>query len=122
VRRKTVLALIPVLLVLAGCGSGTEVKPVAETVIGTVPTEQPTKGDATAGKAVFASAGCGSCHTLKAANTNGKVGPNLDQLKPNLQQTVEQVKNGGGGMPAFQGQLSAKQIADVAAFVVKSTQ
>jgi len=30
-------------------------------------------GDAAAGKAVFASAGCGGCHTLKAAGSSGKV-------------------------------------------------
>ena len=30
------------------------------------------------GKAIFASAGCGSCHTLKAAASTGNVGPNLD--------------------------------------------
>ena len=34
------------------------------------------------GKAVFASAGCGGCHTLKAAGATGTVGPNLDALKP----------------------------------------
>jgi mono/diheme cytochrome c family protein len=31
-----------------------------------------------------------------------------------------QVENGGGVMPAFKGQLSAKQIADVSAFVAQS--
>jgi cytochrome c oxidase subunit 2 len=33
-----------------------------------------------AGQAVFASNGCASCHTLKAANATGKVGPDLDKL------------------------------------------
>jgi mono/diheme cytochrome c family protein len=80
-----------------------------------------TTGDATAGKAVFASAGCSGCHTLKAANASGKVGPDLDQLKPAEDTVVHQVENGGGAMPAFKGQLSAKQIQDVAAFVYAST-
>jgi mono/diheme cytochrome c family protein len=35
-------------------------------------------GDATAGKAVFTSAGCASCHTLSQAGATGTVGPNLD--------------------------------------------
>ena len=35
-------------------------------------------GDANAGKAVFASAGCASCHTLAQAGATGAVGPNLD--------------------------------------------
>jgi mono/diheme cytochrome c family protein len=78
-------------------------------------------GDSTAGKAVFASAGCSGCHTLAAANATGTVGPNLDNLKPPLSKTVTQVINGGGAMPAFKGQLTPKQIADVSAFVVNAT-
>ena len=70
---------------------------------------------------MFASAGCGGCHTLKAAGSTGTVGPNLDQLKPPLDRIVVQVENGGGPMPAFKGQLTDKQIQDVAAFVYAST-
>jgi cytochrome c oxidase subunit 2 len=33
-----------------------------------------------AGQAVFTSNGCASCHTLKAANATGTVGPDLDKL------------------------------------------
>jgi cytochrome c oxidase subunit 2 len=33
-----------------------------------------------AGKAVFQSNGCASCHTLQAAGATGKVGPDLDKL------------------------------------------
>lgn len=33
-----------------------------------------------AGKAVFENNGCGSCHTLQAAGSTGKVGPDLDKL------------------------------------------
>jgi mono/diheme cytochrome c family protein len=89
----------------------------------TAPTTTATasQGDPTAGKAVFASAGCGGCHTLKAAGSTGTVGPNLDQLKPPLDRIVVQVENGGGPMPAFKGQLTDKQIQDVAAFVYAST-
>ena len=32
-----------------------------------------------------------------------------------------QVENGGGVMPAFKGQLTAKQIQDVAAYVFTAT-
>jgi cytochrome c553 len=79
------------------------------------------QGDATAGKAVFTSAGCVGCHTLKAAGATGTVGPNLDQLKPAYAKVLHQVEVGGGPMPAFKSTLSAKQIQDVAAFVVAST-
>jgi mono/diheme cytochrome c family protein len=81
-----------------------------------------TQGDPTAGKAVFTSAGCGGCHTLKAAGSTGTVGPNLDQLKPSFEAVQRQVETGGGPMPSFKDALSAKQIQDVAAFVVASTQ
>ena len=80
-----------------------------------------TKGDPAAGKAVFTSAGCSGCHTLKAAGATGNVGPNLDQLKPDEQTVAHQVEHGGGAMPAFKGQLSDKQIQDVAAYVFAST-
>jgi len=39
------------------------------------------QGAAADGKAAFASNGCGSCHTFKAANASGSVGPDLDKLK-----------------------------------------
>lgn len=37
---------------------------------------------------------CGQCHTLNAANTVGKVGPNLDQLKPPESLVLNTIKNG----------------------------
>jgi mono/diheme cytochrome c family protein len=80
------------------------------------------EGDAAAGEAVFASAGCGSCHVLEAAGTSGAVGPNLDQSKPDAALVVDRVTNGSGLMPAFGDTLSEKQIQDVAAYVVASTQ
>ena len=78
-------------------------------------------GDAEAGAAVWESGGCGGCHVLAAAGSEGSVGPNLDDLQPDFEATVEQVTNGGGGMPAFQDQLSETQILDVSAYVVRST-
>jgi mono/diheme cytochrome c family protein len=74
-------------------------------------------GNPTAGKAVFMSAGCASCHTLKDAGSTGTVGPNLDQLKPPFARVKLQVENGGGPMPSFKGTLTPAQIDDVAAYV-----
>ena len=79
------------------------------------------QGNPAAGKAVFQSAGCTGCHTLKAAGATGTIGPNLDQLKPPYAKILAQVQHGGKIMPAFQGKLSATQIQDVAAFVYAST-
>jgi mono/diheme cytochrome c family protein len=70
-----------------------------------------------AGAKVFADAGCKNCHTLKAADAKGTVGPNLDQLQPSAALVTKQVNNGGGVMPSFKGKLSAQQIKDVADYV-----
>jgi mono/diheme cytochrome c family protein len=78
-----------------------------------------TSGGTTAnGESVFAS-NCGSCHTLNAAGTTGSVGPNLDDLKPDEMTVEQQVRNGGGGMPAFQGRLSDAQIKAVSQYVAQ---
>ena len=74
-------------------------------------------GDAAAGKQVFATAGCVACHTLADAGATGTVWPNLDQAKPPATLVVTRVTHGKGAMPPFGGQLSQKQIEDVAAYV-----
>jgi mono/diheme cytochrome c family protein len=78
-------------------------------------------GDPAAGKEVFASAGCGSCHTLADAGASGTIGPNLDDAKPPPELVVERVTDGTDAMPAFAGTLSEQQIQDVAAYVVQAT-
>jgi mono/diheme cytochrome c family protein len=116
VLRRVLIALVFV-LALAGCSTTTKTTATPETVIGTVAKPPVVKGDAAAGKQVFETAGCKSCHTLKDANATGTVGPNLDEVKPPVDLVVDRVTNGKGVMPAFSGQLSAKEIADVAAYV-----
>lgn len=78
------------------------------------------EGDPAAGEEVFASAGCGSCHALQEAGSTATIGPNLDESSIDEAGAAQQVAEGGGGMPAFSGQLSEEQIQDVAAFVVAS--
>lgn len=68
------------------------------------------------GPKVFA-ASCGSCHTLSAAGTNGQVGPNLDDASLSADEVEAIVREGGGGMPSFEGQLSDAEISAVAALV-----
>ena len=112
------IAVIPLALGVAGCGatSGpndpTTTRPYPNTVEGTAPTTttRPTtgggKGDPVAGKAVFTSQPCGSCHTLADAGATGQVGPNLDEAMPPYPLVVTRVTNGMGVMPAFKGQLT----------------
>jgi mono/diheme cytochrome c family protein len=93
--------------------AGTTSTPAA----GTTSTGAGTQQAAAQGKQIFTQQ-CGACHTLKDAGTKGQVGPNLDDLKPDLQTTQTQVTNGGGGMPPFKGTLTKKQISDVSTYVV----
>jgi mono/diheme cytochrome c family protein len=85
-------------------------------VAGAKPGPKPGAGG-TDGKALFASAGCGSCHTLADAGSSGTVGPNLDEAKPNDALVVRMVTNGGGAMPPFKDRLSEAQIAAIAKYV-----
>jgi cytochrome c553 len=129
--RILVLALaVLTLVVAAGCGGEETTSPEPETVEGTVPAETGGgdtgggggggEGDATAGKDVYSSAGCGSCHTFEDAGSTGTIGPNLDESSSDFEAAAEQIRTGGGGMPAFEGQLSEQEIADVAAYVTQS--
>src|SRR5512132_4113791 len=119
-------------IALAGCGKAEVVQPVPETVIGTV--AQAPSG-AAAGKALFASNGCGGCHTYKPAGTNGKVGPDLDNLAADAKKankgplpvyTKESIENPGayvvpsfpnGVMPVYKGKLTDSQINDLVKFL-----
>ncbi|NUT55048.1 MAG: cytochrome c [Thermoleophilia bacterium] len=105
-----------------GTGTGEEQETTGETTGGTDTSGGESQGDAAAGEQVFASTGCGGCHTLEAAGSSGNVGPNLDDAKPEHDLVVDRVTNGKGAMPSFAGQLSETQIQDVAAYVVDSTQ
>jgi mono/diheme cytochrome c family protein len=74
-------------------------------------------GNAELGAAVFGE-NCSTCHGATGLGGNG--GPDLTTMP--LAQTeegaIEQVTNGGGGMPAFGGTLSEEEIENVAAYVV----
>jgi mono/diheme cytochrome c family protein len=75
-------------------------------------------GDPSLGTVVF-SENCSTCHGATGHGGNG--GPDLRTMP--LAQTeagaIEQVTNGGGGMPAFSGILSEEEIENVAAYVAQ---
>ncbi|MFL5952966.1 MAG: c-type cytochrome [Gaiellaceae bacterium] len=75
-----------------------------------------TTAAAPSGKAIF-QANCASCHTLKDAGATGKVGPDLDALKPSEPVVAHQVEVGGGAMPPFKGTLTPTEIKAVAKYV-----
>jgi quinohemoprotein ethanol dehydrogenase len=108
---------------VTGPGGGAGVGHAGET--NTPPTsttpETTTKGgggNVTAGQQVFAE-NCATCHGATGHGGNG--GPDLTAI-PSAKQlsvVVKQVTNGGGGMPAFKGQLTKAQINDVSAYVTQ---
>jgi uncharacterized membrane protein len=74
-------------------------------------------GSLTAGKQLFLTAGCASCHTLRDAHATGAIGPNLDAARPSRALVINRVTNGQGVMPSFANRLSKAQIEQVADYV-----
>ena len=64
---------------------------------------------------------CGTCHTLQSAESSGNIGPNLDMLKPQMEQIINAVTNGIGVMPPWEGVLTSEEIEAVAYYVFIST-
>ena len=64
---------------------------------------------------------CGVCHTLQAAGSEGQIGPDLDLLKPQMNEIIAVVTNGIGVMQAWEGILSYDEIEAVAYYVFQST-
>jgi mono/diheme cytochrome c family protein len=80
-------------------------------------TKTPHATSAASGAQVFQSAGCGACHTLKAAGASGTIGPNLDQLRADAANVASIVRTGAAPMPSYAGRLSYQQITAVANYV-----
>ena len=74
------------------------------------------------GKDVFLNAGnCGSCHSLKDAGTVGNIGPNLNEIRPDIGRVIISVTNGAGVMPSYLGILSQEEIDAVAYYVSEAS-
>ena len=98
-------------------------------------------GNAAAGKAVFDSSGCGSCHTFQPAGSSGTIGPNLDTgpaesakadhnmalpafIKESITDPDAYIAKGfsKGLMPkTFGSSLSKTQLNDLVAFILSGT-
>jgi len=73
------------------------------------------------GKEIFLNAGnCATCHSLKDAGSNAMVGPNLNQIRPDIGRVKNAVLNGIGVMPAYEGILSNEEIDAVSHYVYES--
>ncbi len=67
-------------------------------------------------------AACAGCHVLKAAGSEGNVGPNLDTVDLTYESVKEMVTYGLGVMPAYgeEGILTDKEIDIVSFYVANS--
>jgi mono/diheme cytochrome c family protein len=85
------------------------------------------------GAQVFANNGCGTCHTLKAAESGGVTGPNLDEVLPGQSEAmihesiVNPNKEIAKGYPpnvmpqTFEQTLSEKELEDLVKYLSEST-
>ena len=75
------------------------------------------------GKEIFLEQGtCASCHSLSDAGSQANIGPNLDEIRPDLNRIILAITNGIGVMPAFEGMLSTEEINAVSHYVYKATE
>ncbi|MCH2459798.1 MAG: cytochrome c [Gemmatimonadetes bacterium] len=63
---------------------------------------------------------CGACHVLRDAGTSGMIGPDLDELAPDIDRVMTAV-TGGVGVMAAQDHLTDQQIAGVALDIARRT-
>ena len=77
--------------------------------------------DLAKGGQLFSQYACGGCHVLADGGGSGGIGPSLDS-NPRLTRdyVVGAVSEGRGAMPAFRDQMSAEEIATLAAYVVQA--
>lgn len=113
--------------------SGNDLEDVAAYVaaVAGVPGIQPPKAPGEGpGAQIYANNGCGSCHTLAAAQSAGTLGPNLDEVIPTLSdKEIEQsildpgaviAKGYPNAMPSFEGKLSPEELKQLIEFLTSS--
>src|SRR5688572_6531048 len=100
-RIAVALSALALGLGVAACGGGDDDAGTATTT-----TEETTAGETTG-------------ETTSDAGTSGAIGPALDGVGLDAAAVETQVRNGGGGMPAFEGQLSDEEITAVSAYVAE---
>jgi mono/diheme cytochrome c family protein len=108
---RRALPLLGALVLLAGCGTGGKA---------------PAHADQANGQKLFTSAGCGGCHVLAAAGSQGTTGPNLDYAfagsrsqgfkESTLENVVlDQIREANPPMP--KNLVKGQDAVDVAAYV-----
>ena len=112
-----VLVAAGTVVVAVGLGQGS---PPHSTRLSPTQQAQEIKAIANAGPAVmrgrglFASHGCGACHTIASANANGKLGPELDAILPGVPPAaiVQFITHPPAQYPPFQTKLMPRNFGD----------
>ena len=73
------------------------------------------------GKKIFQSQNCITCHALSDAGSDSNIGPNLNQIRPDIGRVINAVTNGIGVMPSYINEISEEEIEAVAYYVFNST-
>ena len=64
-------------------------------------------------------AACAACHVLKAAGSEGNIGPNLDTVTMTVESVTEMVTYGLGVMPAFgEDEILTKEEIEIVSYYV----
>ena len=64
-------------------------------------------------------AACAACHILKAAGSEGNIGPNLDTVSMTVESVTEMVTYGLGVMPAFgEDEILTKEEIEIVSYYV----
>jgi mono/diheme cytochrome c family protein len=121
---------------------GSTSTPATTTTSAATTTTSSSGGNVAAGKTVFDSSGCASCHTFTPAGSSGTIGPNLDTapatdaaadghmslavfVKESIVHPDAYIAQGGysaGTMPGnFGTSLTSTQINDLVAFILSGT-
>ena len=70
------------------------------------------------GKEIFLNDGnCAACHSLKDAGSVANIGPNLNEIRPDMGRIKNAVVNGIGVMPSALGILTEEEIDAVSYYV-----
>ncbi|MEZ5099594.1 MAG: cytochrome c [Thermoleophilia bacterium] len=128
----SVAAVVLVGTVVAACGAKGTRQARPTTVIGDLSAPTVIVGDPAAGLEVFTSAGCGSCHALAEAGSQGGVGPDLnaslaDKDAAYISQSITNpnavVAEGyqSGIMPSYADQLDDQQVGDLVGLLLQAS-
>ena len=125
----TAIAVVAMAFFVSGCGNNPP--PTTHPDAAIINTANEGAAQATSGKAIFASAGCASCHTFAPAGSTATIGPNLGEISKEGPKVVKtaivdpntEIAPGykKGVMPTdFGTRLSAAEMAALVAFVAQT--